>query len=149
LKYSDIKDYFTSGTYDKLLEEYIPKFDIVDKYAILLQNGEIDNKSNCISALNELTGVYMDVKKVVEIVEAIKTNVELGFYVTKKQELEAKGEKVVATTLDREASNSVAEYRRIRNIFSAYLESSLQGIQSTQSILKALTTEIIIENTTK
>jgi len=146
MTYGQLKDYFDNDTYDELLQLYIPQFDIVDKYAALLQKGDVDNKGSCIKALNELTGVYMDVKKIVEIVEALKTNVELAFYVEKKRELEAKDSKFVSAAVEREASLSIAEYRRIEHIFEAYLSSTLQGIQSIQSILKALTSEYIIES---
>lgn len=153
MNYSLVKNFFEDNKYDELLESYVPKFEVVDKYAQMLQSGVVDNPAECIKALNELTGVYMDIKKIVEIIGAIKLNKELKFYVDRKKEYEDgdildandKPAKFVSAAVERESSLHVADYRRIRNIFSAYLDSSTQGIQSIQSILKSLTFEYNID----
>jgi len=86
--------------------------------------------------LDKLTGAYIALETLYSQAEAKKLNEELGAYVTMKRDLESKGEKVVAASLDKEASLAVADFRRIRAILEGYVEACAKGIGSCQTQLK-------------
>jgi hypothetical protein len=79
--------------------------------------------------------------------EAKKLNAELGAYVTLKRELESKGEKVVATSLEKESSLAVADFRRTRAILEGYVEACSKAIGTCQAQLKRLELEYRNKNT--
>lgn len=141
--YNQIESFFDSPEgMEKLLVEFTPAFQKIEEYSRLLKNGILDNGMECTKALSELTGIYLELKPVAVIAETIKSTEELRVYTRRKEEIEMTDAKFTSAAVEREASLAVASYRRIRNIFEAYLEASERGIQSVQSVLKFLTTKI-------
>jgi F0F1-type ATP synthase delta subunit len=72
---------------------------------------------------------------------AYKENEEIKAYVSMKRELEAKGEKVVAASLEKEASASIEIQRRVRNVLEGYVEACAKAIGTCQTQLKRLELE--------
>jgi len=64
-----------------------------------------------------------------------------------KRDLESKGEKVVAASLEKESSLAVADFRRIRAILEGYVEACAKGIGTCQTELKRLELEYKNRNT--
>jgi len=123
-------------TASKTLDECQPMFDKANHFSDLFLNGTLDNPDECTRVLNELTGVYLTLKPIHALAEAKKVNNELIFYKTRKQEVEAKGEKFVSTSTEKEASLSVALYREIVYVLDAYLSGIEKALSTCQSVLK-------------
>lgn len=121
---------------EKLLADYKDTFDMIDDEGQQLIAGVKSTPDDYALCLDKLTGAYISLEPLYTIAVAYKENVELEYYVTIKRELEAKGEKVVAASLDREASASVSIQRRVRNVLEGYVEACAKGIGSCQTQLK-------------
>ena len=83
----------------------------------------------------------MNLNVIATLAETEKKNRESKYFETKRLEKEANNEKVSAALLSQEASNHVAMYRRIRNIFQAYRNSCSMAISVCQSSLKSFERE--------
>jgi len=130
-------DYFvnTEGL-EKLLIDYKDTFEMVDDYGQQLISGVLSAPDDYGLCLDKLTGAYISLEPLYTMAVAYKENEETREWVTLKRELEAKGEKVVAASLDREASALVSVQRRVRGILEGYVESCAKGIGSCQTQLK-------------
>ena len=123
---------------EQLLKDYNDTFEMVDDYGQQLISGILSTPEDYTTCLDKLTGAYIALEPLYSQAEAKKLNEELNAYVTMKRELEAKGEKVVAASLDKEASLAVADFRRVRAILEGYVEACAKGIGSCQTQLKRL-----------
>jgi len=121
---------------EKLLVDYKDTFELVDDYGQQLITGILSTPDDYAKCLDKLTGAYISLEPLYTMAIAYKENEEIKAYVTMKREMEAKGEKVVAASLDKEASASVEIQRRIRNILEGYVESCAKGIGTCQTQLK-------------
>jgi hypothetical protein len=140
-------DYFvdTIGL-EKLLEDYKDVFEMVDDYGQQLIQGILSNGEDYRVCLDKLTGAFVTLEPLYTMAVAYKENEEIKAYVSMKRELEGKGEKIVAATLDKEASASVAIQRRIRNILEGYVEACSKAIGTCQTQLKRLELEYRSKN---
>jgi hypothetical protein len=123
------------------LVDYKDVFEMVDDYGQQLIQGVLSNGEDYRVCLDKLTGAYISLEPLYTMAEAKKLNAELGTYVTLKRELENKGEKVVAASLEKEASLIVADFRRIRAILEGYVEACSKAIGTCQAQLKRLELE--------
>jgi hypothetical protein len=130
-------DYFvnTEGL-EKLLVDYKDTFEMIDDYGQQLIQGVLSAPDDYALCLDKLTGAYISLEPLYTMAVSYKENEETREWVTLKRELEAKGEKVVAASLDREASALVSVQRRVRGILEGYVESCAKGIGSCQTQLK-------------
>lgn len=135
----------TTETIDQVLETVKSDFEQIDYYGGILQENVVDNPEECMKAINILTGVYMNLKPVLEVADSEKSNREIRNYCSLKMQVENSGAKFVDASGAKEASASVAEYRRIRNILEGYVEACDRAISSLQSILKYLTESMKME----
>lgn len=141
-------DYFVdTESLEKLLVDYKDTFDMVDDFGQQLIQGILSSGEDYRICLDKLTGAYVALEPLYTMAEAKKLNEELQAYVSMKRELENKGEKVVATSLEKEASLAVAEFRRVRAILEGYVESCAKGIGTCQTQLKRLELEYRNKNT--
>ena len=110
-------DYFinTEGL-EKLLLDYKDVFEMIDDFGQQLIQGVLSSGEDYKVCLDKFTGAYITLEPLYTMAVAYKENQELKAYVSMKRELESKGEKVVAASLDKEASVSVEVQRRVRNI---------------------------------
>jgi len=122
----------------KLLKDCQEIFDYLDEISSQLLGGVIASASDYTEILNKATGAYGRLETLYSLSIAHKENSELRYYVEKKRELESKGEKVVAASLDKESSESVAAIRRVRNILEGYVSVSEKIIITAQTQLKQL-----------
>jgi hypothetical protein len=132
---------------EKLLNDYKDTFDMVDDYGQQLIQGVLSTPDDYALCLDKLTGAYMSLETLFTMAVAYKENEETKAWVALKRELEAKGEKVTAASLDREASVIVEVHRRIRNILEGYVESCAKGIGSCQTQLKRFENQLKSKNT--
>jgi ribosomal protein L20 len=133
------QEYFiNSEGLEKLLIDYKEVFDLLDDISQQLLQGIIATVDQYKEVLNQATGAYGTLEPLYSLAIAHKENLELHYYVEKKRELEGKGEKVVATSLDKESSESVAQIRRIRNILEGYVSVSEKIIITAQTQMKQL-----------
>jgi hypothetical protein len=131
--------YFESEeTLDKLLKDYEETFEMLDSISSQLLQGVITTSQQYKEILNQATGAYGCLEPLHSMAIAHKENTELKYYVEKKRELEGKGEKVVAASLDKESSESVASIRRIRNLLEGYTSVSEKIIITAQTQLKQI-----------
>jgi hypothetical protein len=137
MKYNTMIKYFETpnGLVD-LINDYKTIFDMIDEIGQALLQGIISTTVQYKEVLNQFTGAYIGLEPLSSLAEAHKLNEELRYYVEKKRELESKGEKVVAATLEKESSQAVAEFRRIRNILEGYVLACEKGIVTCQTQIK-------------
>jgi hypothetical protein len=141
-------DYFDSKEeLEKLLTDYKDTFEMIDDYGQQLIQGILNTPEDYVLCLDKLTGAYISLEPLYTRAEAKKLNEELQVYVTMKRELEAKGEKVVATSLEKESSLAVADFRRVRAILEGYVEACSKGIGSCQTQLKRFEFQLKNKNT--
>jgi hypothetical protein len=130
-------EYFVDTTgLEKLLVDYKDTFELIDDYGQQLISGVLSNPDDYALCLDKLTGAYISLEPLYTMSVAYKENEEIKAYVSMKREMEAKAEKVVAASLDKEASASVEVQRRIRNILEGYVEACAKGIGTCQTQLK-------------
>ena len=143
MRIKEIEQYFQSEeTLDKVLEACQEDFDKIDYYSGLLKQNVTDNPEEVKKALIELTGCYMSLYPVMSLSDSEKNNREVRAYCQIRIDTENAGGKFVDASAQKEASNAVSNYRRIRNILEGYTEASNRAISSLQSILKYLSEEV-------
>ena len=139
MRYDKMVSYFQSTEgLEQLLIDYKDLFDQVDDYGQQLLQGILTTTEDFRGMLNFMTGAYVSLEPLYSIAESTKLNEELKNYVGIKRELESKGEKVVAANLDKEASLSVADFRRVRAILEGYVLATEKAIVTSQTQLKRL-----------
>jgi hypothetical protein len=130
-------EYFTDTVgLEKLLNDYKDTFDMIDDEGQQLISGIKNTPEDYATCLDKLTGAFISLEPLYTMAVAYKENEETREWVTLKRELEAKGEKVVAASLDREASALVSVQRRVRGILEGYVEACAKGIGTCQTQLK-------------
>ena len=134
-----MKNYFESKEgLTQLLNDYQDIFALVDDFGQQLIKGILTTPQDYKECLDKMTGAFVTLEPLYAQAESKKLNEELQAYVTLKRDLENKGEKVVATSLEKESSLAVAEFRRIRSILEGYVEASAKAIGTCQTQLKRL-----------
>jgi hypothetical protein len=132
-------DYFASQEgLTKLLNDYNEVFTLLDDISQQLLQGIVTTTDDFRTVLNQATGAYGTIEPLYSLAIAYKENAELRYYVEKKRELEGKGEKVVAASLDKESSDAVADIRRVRNILEGYSNVAEKLIITAQTQLKRI-----------
>jgi len=126
---------------DKILEDYKEIFELIEDYGQQLITGVLSSGEDYRVCLDKLTGAYVALEPLYTMAVAYKENEEIKAYVAMKRELESKGEKVVAASLEKEASASIEIQRRIRNILEGYVEACSKAIGTCQTQLKRLELE--------
>jgi len=121
---------------NKLLEDYKDIFNLLDDISQQLLQGIISTIDQYKEILNQATGAYGTLEPLYSLSIAHKENEELHYFVEKKREIESKGEKLTVAALDKEASESVSQIRRVRNILEAYVSVSEKIIITAQTQLK-------------
>lgn len=121
-------------------------FDKIEEISGLFATGGAENQVECRKILNECTSIYLALNPLLALAETEKSNREVIYYSQQKQAIEKKGEKFVATAMDKEASSYVANYRRIRNILEGYVDTLKVAISTCQSNLKSLGEESRMSN---
>jgi hypothetical protein len=140
-------DYFTSVEgLEKLLTDYKETFEMIDDYGQQLMQGILTTPDDYKICLDKMTGAYVSLEPLYTMAVAYKENEETREWVSLKRELESKAEKVVAASLDREASALVAMPRRIRGVLEGYVESCAKAIGTCQTQLKRIEFEIKSRN---
>lgn len=140
-------DYFTETEgLNRLLTDYQDLFELVDDYGQQLIQGVLTTSNDYKECLDKLTGAYISLETLYTIAESVKLNQELRAYVSMKKALEDKGEKVVASSLEKESSLVVADFRRVRAILEGYVEACSKGIGTCQTQLKRIEFDIKNKN---
>lgn len=141
-------EYFNSiEGLEKLLIDYKDIMEMIEDYGQQLIQGILSTPEDYKTCLDKLTGAYISLEPLYTIAESVKLNQELQAYVAMKRELETKGEKVVAASLEKESSLAVADFRRIRAILEGYVEACAKGIGTCQTQLKRIEFDIKNRNT--
>lgn len=130
------KSFESAEGLEELLKKYNDIFEMIDDYGQQLVQGILSTPDDYKSCLDKMTGAYITLEPLYTMAESTKLNEELKKYVDLKRETENKGEKVVATNLEKESSLAVADFRRVRAIFEGYVEASAKAIASCQTQLK-------------
>ena len=142
------KNYFDSQEgLQNLLNDYKEVFEMIEDFGQQLIQGIPNTPDDYKEILDKLTGAFITLEPLYTQAEAKKLNEELQAYVSMKRELENKGEKVVAASLEKESSLAVADFRRVRAILEGYVESCAKAIGTCQTQLKRLELEYKNKNT--
>jgi len=143
MRITEIESYFNDeSTLNKVLEACQEDFDKIDYYSSLLKQNMTDNPEEVKKALIELTGCYVSLYPIMSLSDSEKNNREVRYYCQLKIDTENLGNKFVDASANKESSNAIANYRRIRNILEGYTEACNKAISSLQSILKYLSEEV-------
>jgi hypothetical protein len=149
MQYTVLVEYFRSEEgLNTLLKDCQSTFDALDELGKQLQGSVLTTPDDWKVALSQATGHYVFLNPIYTVSMAIKENEELRYYIAEKGELESKGEKVVATTLEKSASLKVAQFRQVRNVLEGYTGVAEKIIATTQSQLKRMEIELKNRNTT-
>jgi len=130
------KNFESEETLDKVLDECKADFDKIDYWSQIRKENVTVNSTEIDRALNELSGCYSNLRTVLGIAETEKKNRHVRFKESLRIDIENEGGKYVDSKAEVQASANIAEYRRIRNIINAYVESCDKHIITLQSILK-------------
>ena len=143
MNYTQFSRYFENEeSLKQLLLDCQDIFTALEDLTQQLQQNIISSGQEWKDTLAVATGHYAFLTPIYTVAVAIKENEEIRRYIEEKNELEAKGEKAVATHLDKSASLKVAEYRRVRNVLESYVNVAEKIIATAQSQLKRIETEI-------
>ena len=135
----EIENYFQDeGTLGKVLDECKADFELIDYYAnSVLKTKLANNPDEAKGALLVLAGVFSNLSTILSIAITEKNNRETKEYDRLRIETENAGDKkFTSAQAEKTASNSVANYRRIRNIIEGYMNGCEKMIVSLQSTLK-------------
>lgn len=147
MQYNDIERYFESdNTVVEVLEPCVEIFNRIDEIGQSLRNRTYNNPKDISDLLQELNGILIFLKPIYGIAESAKTENEDRFYNDRKNTIEKEGGKIVSAVLDREASLSVSNYRRVRNVIESYISVAETCIISSQCLLKGQQQERISSN---
>lgn len=135
------KKFQEESTLNETLEELKDDFETVDRCAGYMKDKITDNPEEVKNTLNELSGAFSNLRTALSVAESEKKNREVVKYNQLRIEIENSGKKFVSASADKEASQSVAQYRRVRNIILGYKEACQTAISSLQSLLKYMITE--------
>jgi len=131
----------SEDTLDKALEFLEEDVSRVDYWAKCMKDNITSNPEEAKNCLNELTGIYSNLRTALTIAETEKKNREIRAYNEIRIESGKAGTKFVATSADKQASGEVVAYRRIRNIILGYKEACQTSVSSIQSLLKYMAVE--------
>lgn len=126
----------TEETLNEVLDRCEEDFKQIDYWSNVRKQNLTDNSEEINRALNELSGCYSNLKTILGIAETEKKNRHARYKESIRIEVENNGGKYSDAKADTQASAHVAEYRRIRNIIEAYVNSCDKHITTLQSILK-------------
>lgn len=153
MKYDKVINYFVveKGLND-LINDIKPIFDLIDDYTQQILQNVMVTIPEFEKAKSQLVGCVMELNPVLSAAMTAKRNGELHFYVNKKREIENrpatiddKGksvkEKFVDGATQTESEESVADYRRVRNIVQGYINSAWAGIKDSEDRIINLKTE--------
>ena len=126
--------------YEKVLSQLSETFVRIEEVSEQLKDGAFSDGESVSKLLLEATGYWDQLNVVYSTLDTIKTKKELGYYHNEKIKVDADPKaKFVDGATKQEASNSVQDERRVRNIVKAYLDSCEKNIMASQSYLKYLT----------
>ena len=129
-------------TLNKVIDELKDDFTQVEYHANNMKDNLTNNPEEAKKTLNKLTGLYIFLRTALAIAETEKKNREIAYYEKLRIEAGKENTKFTSSVAERQASNSVREYRRIRNIIQAYVESCEKAINSLQSLLRQMQEEM-------
>jgi len=119
-------------------------FNCIDYHTGLFRTGQLTDQVRLQQTIDELTGVYMDLQTYASVALTMKINKENGYFHNAKIEATNAGAKVTASILEREASYSISNERRVLNILEGKINACEKAISTCQSRMKVLASEIQI-----
>ncbi len=130
---------------EKLYASHMKYFDLVDKHADILTNGDLLNEYEIATCMEQLTGCLMKLGTVAGALEALLAEREHGEEVkgystitaTEGGKVKAQDTSIVKAT----ARDSVSKIRKWANDFRSYFYSAQSGVITAQSRLKRLTVQ--------
>jgi len=146
MKYTKIEQYFNGNEEDMvaLLKDISPIFDMIDDFSQQILQNIMTTITEYQDCRTKLVGCIMTLNPILSAAMTVKRNKMLHYYVEQKREIENKSpvtdekgkmvkEKFVAGATETEAEESVAIYRRVRNIIQGYLNSAWAGVNDCES----------------
>jgi len=131
------KHFAKKSTLEEVLKVCQEHFAKIDHYTNILRK-KPDVIGNLESILIRLTGEQGFLEPILGLAITYKKNQELHYYVERKIAIENEGKKFSSAPNEREASEHVAEYRRVRNLLQAYVDVCKAGISAIQTRLKTV-----------
>lgn len=134
-----IQDYYEKEDLVGLLDELQNTFTDID--VISEEFKSVMNGHACSETISKLTGHFMYLNTILGISEAELRRKEATVFNNTKIQLEKDGKKFIAGAVEKETTQTVSDYRRVRNIVEAYTVNCKTGISTCQSIMKSLAEE--------
>ena len=114
----------------KILKDSKPIFAIIDEIGGEMREPTGLNIEYYYTSLDKLSGCYTYLSPLYKKLAAVKTNNEVGKYVTLRKASEDDEKKFVSTAADRESSHEVRDIRLVRNIVEGYLLATENSINT-------------------
>ncbi len=130
---------------EELYKQHMKYFDLVDKHADILTNGDLLDENEIATCMEQLTGCLMKLGTVAGSLEALLAEKEHGEEVKGFSAITSvEGGKVKAqdtSIVKATARDSVSKIRKWANDFRSYFYSAQSGVITAQSRLKRLTVQ--------
>ncbi len=130
---------------EELYKVHMKYFDLVDKHADILTNGDLLDENEIATCMEQLTGCLMKLGTVAGALEALLAEKEHGEEVKGFSAITSiEGGKVKAqdtSIVKATARDSVSKIRKWANDFRSYFYSAQSGVITAQSRLKRLTVQ--------
>lgn len=114
-------------------------FSSIDIISQKMEQRKITDPQTVDETIDYIVGYKGYLNPLKEVLDGIKQNQQDGFYINRKDELEAKGNKFTDAALKVESSHAVAAYRILRNKLEGYVAVCDTLIMVLQSKLKYYT----------
>ena len=135
----DVRNLDNEDKLNELVTEYQKVFTRIDECSEQLREGVYETGQDYQKLLTELTGIYMSLSPICEVLDAEKQNQEYRAFNQIKIDTEKTSDKkFVASAADKEAGEKVSQIRWVRNLFSGYVDATKVAINSCQSIMRYL-----------
>jgi len=131
------KGFIKKETLEEVLKVCKLHFAKIDHYTKKLRL-EPDKIGQLENIMVRLAGEQGFLEPILGLAITYKKNQELHYYVERKITIENEGKKFSSAPNERESSEHVAEYRRVRNILQAYVDVCKAGISAIQTRLKTV-----------
>jgi len=130
---------------EELYKKHMKYFDLVDKHADILTNGDLLDENEIATCMEQLTGCLMKLGTIAGALEALLAEKEHGEEVKGFSAITSvEGGKVKAqdtSIVKARARDSVSKIRKWANDFRSYFYSAQSGVITAQSRLKRLTVQ--------
>lgn len=118
------------GALNSVFESSSEVFEMISSYQKEFVKNEMKHIEFYYTTLDNLTGCYMYLSPIVQVIEPLISKKSLQFYHLKKMKSLNDNEKFVSAPVERESDLQVVDLKLVFSLFVGYIDSCRQGIQT-------------------